>query len=446
MRSCGFKSHLPHPLGQNQCDSVLFVSEGLQVMKQDSMIKDRKKEYCYKRLIPEGECFMKDIKISDAIKYIGVDDADLDLFESQHMLLNGMAYNSYVILDEKTAVMETADIRKTEAWRENLLEVLKGRTPDYLIISHMEPDHSANIEMMMRMFPNLTLVCTVMASNMLKQFFDFELEKDHLIVVKDGDTLCLGEHTLQFITAPMVHWPEVMMEYEQKEKVMFTADAFGKFGTLDTDEEWDSEARRYYFNIVGKFGAQVQMLLNKVEGLTINTICPLHGPILKNNISYYIDKYKVWSSYEAEDEGVLIACASIYGHTREAAEKLKLMLEAKGVVNVKIDDLARGDISAAVADAFRYDKMILAAASYEGSVFPCMENFLNRLAHKGYKKRKVAVLENGSWAPSAGRTMKGILDKMENIRLCSKTVTIKSAMKEKDLADMNEMVDELIGL
>ena len=388
---------------------------------------------------------MKDTKISDAIKYIGVDDKELDLFESQHMLENGMAYNSYVILDDKIAVMETADIRKTEEWKVNLLETLNGRKPDYLIVSHMEPDHSANIEMLLEMFPELTLVCTAMASNMLKQFFDFELSAEHLIVVKDNDTLCLGEHTLEFFTAPMVHWPEVMMEYEQKEKVFFTADAFGKFGTLDTEEEWDCEARRYYFNIVGKFGAQVQMLLNKIEGLPIEAICPLHGPVLKENISYYLDKYRLWSSYEPEDKGVLIACASIYGHTYQAAEKLKQMLEVKGITNVTIADLARGDIAEAVEDAFRYDKMILAAASYEGSVFPCMENFLNRLAHKGYQKRKVAILENGSWAPSAARTMKGILDKMEKITLCGKTVTIKSAMKEKDLAGMNELVDELIS-
>ena len=389
---------------------------------------------------------MKDITISDSIKYIGVDDKDLDLFESQYRLDNGMAYNSYVILDEKIAIMETADIRKTEEWKKNLVDVLAGRTPDYLIISHMEPDHSANIQMLAEMYPDITLVATAQALNLLKQFFTFQLKPEQMMTVKEGDTLSLGSHTLQFLMAPMVHWPEVMMEYEQTEKVIFTADAFGKFGTLDTEEDWDCEARRYYFNIVGKYGAQVQSVLKKMDQLDIDMICPLHGPILKENLEHYIDKYRIWSSYEAEDEGIFIACASIYGHTREAADRMKHMLEALGTKNVVLMDLTREDPAEALENAFRYNKMLLAASSYEGSVFPCMETFLNRLVHKGYKNRKVAILENGSWAPSAARTMKGILEKMKDVEICPKTVTIKSAMKDDNLPDMVELARTFMAM
>ena len=388
---------------------------------------------------------MKDTRISDDIKYIGVDDKELDLFESQYMLENGMAYNSYVILDEKIAVMETADIRKTKEWKANLEAALDGRKADYLIISHMEPDHAANIKLFTEMYPDAVLVGTKAALNMLPQFFDLEGLEDHTLAVKEGDTLNLGKHTLQFVMAPMVHWPEVMMEYEQTEKVMFTADAFGKFGTLDTDEDWACEARRYYFNIVGKFGAQVQALLKKIAKLDIQTICPLHGPILKEDLEYYIGKYNTWSSYEPEDEGILIAYASVYGNTAKAAKKMKAILEAKGAKKVAITDLTREDPAEALEDAFRYDKLVLAAASYEGSVFPCMEVFLNRLVHKGYTKRKIALIENGSWAPSAARTMRGIIEKMKNVTVCEKQVTIKSAMKEKDIPAMEELADELLA-
>ncbi|GAA6491021.1 FprA family A-type flavoprotein [Candidatus Bariatricus faecipullorum] len=388
---------------------------------------------------------MSNVVISDAIKYIGADDKTLDLFESQYAIPNGVSYNSYVILDEKIAVMDTIDARKTEEWKANLEEVLAGRKPDYLIISHLEPDHAANIQLFAEMYPEAKLVASAKAVSMLPQFFEIDRLSERTIAVKEGDTLSLGTHTLQFVMAPMVHWPEVMVEYEQSEKVLFSADGFGKFGALDVDEDWDCEARRYYFNIVGKYGNQVQALLKKAAGLDIQTICPLHGPVLKENLEYYIGKYLTWSSYEAEDDGVLVAYASIHGNTKKAAEKMKEILEEKGAKKVAITDLSRDDMAEAVEDAFRYDKLVLAAASYDAGVFPPMEDFLNRLSHKAYQNRKVALIENGSWAPSAGRVMKGMLEGMKNITLCENSVTIKSTMKEDTVKAMETLAEELLA-
>lgn len=388
---------------------------------------------------------MKDIVISDAVKYIGADDKTLDLFESQYVIPNGVSYNSYVILDEKIAVMDTIDERKTEEWKQNLEKVLSGRTPDYLIISHLEPDHAASIQVFAEKYPEAKLVASAKAISMLPQFFEIADLAERTIAVKEGEELSLGSHTLQFFMAPMVHWPEVMVEYEKTEKILFSADGFGKFGALDTEEDWTCEARRYYFNIVGKYGAQVQALLKKAATLDIQTICPLHGPILKEDLGYYIGKYQVWSSYEAEDDGVLVAYASIHGNTREAAEKMKEILETRGAKKVAITDLSRDDMAEAVEDAFRYDKLILAAASYDGGVFTCMETFLRRLAHKNYQNRKIGMMENGSWAPSAARTMKGIIEGMKNITLCDKVVSIKSTMKKNDVKDMEALADEILG-
>ncbi|XCP86228.1 MBL fold metallo-hydrolase [Roseburia hominis] len=387
---------------------------------------------------------MKDIIISDAVKYIGADDKTLDLFESQYIIPNGVSYNSYVILDEKIAVMDTIDARKTEEWKANLVEALAGRTPDYLIISHLEPDHSANIQMFAEMYPEAKLVASAKAIAMLPQFFGADFT-GRTIAVKEGETLSLGSHTLQFFMAPMVHWPEVMVEYEQTEKILFSADGFGKFGALDAEEDWACEARRYYFNIVGKYGAQVQALLEKVAALDIQTICPLHGPILKENLGYYIEKYQTWSSYQAEDDGVLIAYVSIHGNTAKAAEKMKEILEAKGAKKVAITDLSRDDMAEAIEDAFRYDKLVLAAASYDGGVFFCMDTFLRKLAHKNFQNKKIGMIENGSWAPSAARTMKGIVEGMKNVTLCEKVVTIKSVMKDADVAEMETLADEILG-
>lgn len=387
---------------------------------------------------------MKDIIISDAVKYIGADDKTLDLFESQYIIPNGVSYNSYVILDEKIAVMDTIDARKTEEWKANLVEALAGRTPDYLIISHLEPDHSANIQMFAEMYPEAKLVASAKAIAMLPQFFGADFT-GRTIAVKEGETLSLGSHTLRFFMAPMVHWPEVMVEYEQTEKILFSADGFGKFGALDAEEDWACEARRYYFNIVGKYGAQVQALLKKVAALDIQTICPLHGPILKENLGYYIEKYQTWSSYQAEDDGVLIAYASIHGNTAKAAEKMKEILEAKGAKKVAITDLSRDDMAEAIEDAFRYDKLVLAAASYDGGVFFCMDTFLRKLAHKNFQNKKIGMIENGSWAPSAARTMKGIVEGMKKVTLCEKVVTIKSVMKDADVAEMEALADEILG-
>ena len=388
---------------------------------------------------------MDKVTISDAVKYIGVDDTDLDLFEGQYIIPNGVSYNSYVILDEKTAVMDTVDARKSKEWFENLKAALDGRTVDYLVISHLEPDHASNVKALADAYPNAKLVLSVKAKAMLPQFFDIENLEERAIAVKEGDTLELGAHKLTFVMAPMVHWPEVMVEYESTEKILFSADGFGKFGALSADEDWACEARRYYFNIVGKYGAPVQTLLKKAAGLDIQTICPLHGPILKENLGYYIDKYNTWSSYEPEDEGVLVASASIHGNTRKAAEKMAEILKEKGAAKVAFTDLTRDDMAEAVEDAFRYSKLVLCAASYDGGVFPPMEDFLNRLAHKSYQKRKVAMIENGSWAPTAKRAMTGMLEGMKNLSICENNVTIMSVMKDKDIAAMETLADELLS-
>ena len=386
---------------------------------------------------------MSNVTISDSIKYIGVDDTTLDLFESQYIVPNGVSYNSYVILDEKVAVMDTVDARKTDEWFSNLTNTLNGRTVDYIVISHLEPDHAANIQMLAEKYPQAKLVLSVKAKAMLPQFFDIADLDSRCMAVAEGEELSLGSHTLKFFMAPMVHWPEVMVEYETTEKVLFSADGFGKFGALSADEDWACEARRYYFNIVGKYGAPVQALLKKAATLDIQTICPLHGPILKENLGYYIGKYMTWSSYEPEDEGVLVACASIHGNTKKAAEKMVEILKGKGV-KVAFTDLTRDDMAEAIEDAFRYSKLVIAAASYDGGVFPPMEDFLNRLGHKAYQKRKVGIIENGSWAPVAAKSMKAILDTMKDLTICDTVVSIKSTMKDADVAAMNALDYELL--
>lgn len=388
---------------------------------------------------------MSDTYISDSIKYIGADDTTLDLFENQYIVPNGVSYNSYIIMDEKIAVMDTVDQRKTDEWFDNLNKALDGKTPDYLVVSHLEPDHAANIQNFVEKYPIAKLVLSMKAKAMMPQFFEIDNLDDICITVKEGDTLELGEHKLTFIMAPMVHWPEVMVEYEEKEKILFSADGFGKFGALSADEDWACEARRYYFNIVGKYGAPVQTLLKKAANLDIKTICPLHGPILKENLGYYIDKYNTWSSYQPEDEGVLVAYASIHGNTEKAAKLIAKTLEEKGAPKVAITDLTRDDMAEAIEDAFRYSKLIIAASSYDGGVFPPMEDFLNRLSHKAYQNRTVGLVENGSWAPCAARAMKGFVENMKNITICDNTVTIKSTLKDADMDSVSALVDEILN-
>ena len=385
---------------------------------------------------------MNNVIISDSIKYIGVDDTTLDLFESQYIVPNGVSYNSYLILDEKIAVMDTVDARKTKEWFDNLDKELKERVPDYLIVSHLEPDHSANIQLFTEKYKEAKLVLSAKAKAMLPQFFNIEGLDERCIVVKEGEELDLGNHHLKFIMAPMVHWPEVMVEYETTEKILFSADGFGKFGALSHDEDWACEARRYYFNIVGKYGAPVQTLLKKASTLDIKMICPLHGPILKDNLGYYIDKYQIWSSYQSEDEGVLVASASIHGNTKEVALKVVDLLKEKGV-KVAFTDLTRDDMAEAVEDAFRYSKMILAGATYDGGVFSPMEDFLHRLQHKGYQNKTVGLIENGSWAPLANKVMKDMLTPMKNITICENTVTIKSTYKDENQEAINQLIEEI---
>ena len=385
---------------------------------------------------------MNNITISESIKYIGVDDTTLDLFESQYIVSHGVSYNSYLILDEKIAVMDTVDARKTKEWFDNLDKELKERVPDYLIVSHLEPDHSANIQLFTEKYKEAKLVLSAKAKAMLPQFFNIEGLDERCIVVKEGEELDLGNHHLKFIMAPMVHWPEVMVEYETTEKVLFSADGFGKFGALSHDEDWACEARRYYFNIVGKYGAPVQTLLKKASTLDIKMICPLHGPILKDNLGYYIDKYQIWSSYQSEDEGVLVASASIHGNTKEVALKVVDLLKEKGV-KVAFTDLTRDDMAEAVEDAFRYSKMILAGATYDGGVFSPMEDFLHRLQHKGYQNKTVGLIENGSWAPLANKVMKEMLTPMKNVTICENTVTIKSTYKDENQEAINQLVEEI---
>lgn len=386
---------------------------------------------------------MKKITISETVKYIGVDDKDLDLFESQYQIPNGVSYNSYLIIDQKTAVMDTVDKRGCDKWLENLERTLQGRTPDYLVISHMEPDHAGSFAAFAQKYPQAKWVGNARTFSMLLQFFDVDLT-DKTVVVAEGDTISLGSHTLQFFMAPMVHWPEVMVTYEQSEKILFSADGFGKFGALDIEDDWVDEARRYYFNIVGKYGAPVQALLKKASALDIQTICPLHGPVLMEDLGYYIGKYQTWSSYEPEDAGIFIAYASIHGNTAKAAKKLADILEEKGAPRVVIMDLAREDQSRAVEHAFRYDRMVLAAASYDAGVFPPMEEFLCHLRAKNYSKRTVALVENGSWAPSAGKVMKEELETMKDLSLVGEMVTIKSAIKEETIKELEALADVLL--
>ena len=387
---------------------------------------------------------MKNTTITDSIIYIGADDKDIRLFESQYIVPNGMAYNSYLIKDEKNVVLDTIDRKVTTTWLENLENELKGEKVDYLIVSHLEPDHAYNIGLLAKKYPDMKIVGNAMTFTMLPNFFDIDLT-NRKVLVKEGDTLNVGSHTLQFFMAPMVHWPEVMVTYEKVEKVLFTADGFGKFGTLDTEEDWDCEARRYYFGIVGKYGAQVQALLKKVANLDIQIICPLHGPVLKENLQHYIQKYHTWSSYQPEEDGVLIACASIYGNTLEAAKKLKEMLEAKGANKVVLTDLVREDMAEAIEDAFRYDKIVLAASSYNAGVFVPMEQFLHKLKERNYQNRKIGMIENGSWAPSAGKSMKNILQEMKDITIVEPTVTIKSTMKQETREQMEKLADSMLG-
>ena len=384
------------------------------------------------------------MKISNSVVYIGVNDKTIDLFESQYKVPNGVSYNSYVILDEKVAVMDTVDKRVTEQWLENLSQALNGRGVDYLVVSHLEPDHASNIQKLAELYPNMKIVGNAKIFSMLPQFFTMDFS-DRSVVVKEGDTLSLGSHTLQFFMAPMVHWPEVMVEYEQSEKILFSADGFGKFGALDVEEDWTDEARRYFINIVGKYGTQVQNLLKKAATLDIQTICPLHGPVLKENLGYYIDKYLTWSSYEPEEEGVVIAYASIHGNTAKAAEKMAEILKEKGAKAVRSFDLARDDMAEAVSEAFRYDKLILMSPTYDGALFPCMEDFLYHLKVKTYKKRTVGIVENGSWAPMAGKLMKAYLETLKDIQICEPVVSIKSVMKEADEKNLETLAEALLG-
>ena len=389
---------------------------------------------------------MKDVKISNAIKYIGVDDKDIDLFESQYVVPNGMAYNSYLILDEKTVIMDTVDKRKSKEWLDNIDKNLNNIIPDYLVISHLEPDHSANILKLVEKFPNIKLIGNSKTFALLPQFFDIPNLEERKIVVEEGQEINLGKHILQFFMAPMVHWPEVMVTYEKTEKVLFAADAFGKFGTLDTDEEWDCEARRYYFNIVGKYGAQVQALLKKLSTIEVKIICSLHGPILKENLEHYIKQYELWSSYKPETDGVFVAYASIHGNTANAVEILKKILEKNGAKKVSIADLSREDMAECVEDAFKYNRVILAASSYNAGVFPPMEQFLNILKGKNYQNRVVGIIENGTWAPSAAKTMKSILEQMKDLTICEPIVTIKTTLNDASQKDLEKLAKNILKL
>lgn len=383
--------------------------------------------------------------VTEKIKYIGVDDTDLDLFESQYIIPNGISYNSYLIMDEKVAIMDTVDLRKSEDWWNNLTTALEGRTPDYLIVQHMEPDHAGNIAASLQKYPQLKVVASARAIQMLPQFFEGTDFEGRTHAVKEGDTLSLGTHTLQFFMAPMVHWPEVMVTYDQTDKIVFSADGFGKFGALSHEEDWACEARRYYFNICGKYGVQVQALLKKLATLDVACICPLHGPILKEDLGYYIGLYDTWSKYEVETDGIFIAYASIHGGTAEAAKKMADILRAKGAPKVSIADLSRDDMAEAVEDAFRMGKLIVAAASYDADVFPPMHDFLHHLKIKAYQKRRVGIIENGSWAPCAAKVMIGMLEQMKDIETVQPIVTIRSRMKQTDLPAMEALADAILA-
>lgn len=386
------------------------------------------------------------MKISDTIRYIGTDDLDIDLFESQYVVPEGMSYNSYVILDEKVAVMDTVDARKGTEWKTNLAAALNGRQPDYLVVHHMEPDHASLIAQTVEAYPGLKVVLSAAAAKMLPNFFEGTDFEGRILTVKEGDTLCLGQHVLQFIAAPMVHWPEVLMSYEQTEKVLFAADGFGKFGALCNEtDDWACEARRYYFNICGKYGAQVQAVLKKAATLDIRTICPLHGPVLSGDLTPYLSLYDTWSRYEPESEGVLVAYASIHGGTAAAAQKFADMLRARGAEKVVVSDLSRSDMAEVIEDAFRYPRMVLAASSYDGGVFPVMHDFLHHLQIKNFQKRRIGIIENGSWAPCAARAMRSILDQMKDITLAEPIMTLRSRMKQTDIPAMEALADAILA-
>ena len=382
------------------------------------------------------------MEITSDIKYIGVNDHDIDLFEGQYVVKNGMAYNSYVILDEKIAVMDTVDADFGSDWMQNLKAVIGDRTPDYLIVQHMEPDHSANIDAFAKAYPDAVIVSSAPAFNMMRQFFGTDYA-DKQQIIKEGDTLSLGAHTLQFVAAPMVHWPEVMLTYDIKDKVLFSADGFGKFGALDADEEWAGEARRYYFGIVGKYGMQVQNLLKKASALDIQIICPLHGPVLKENIGYYVNLYQIWSSYAVESEGVMIAYTSVYGHTKAAVELLADRLTRNGCPKVTVADLAREDMPKCVADAFSYGKLVLATTTYNTEMFPLMREFINDLAERNYQNRTVALIENGTWAPMAAKAMKAKLETCKNIAFTENNVQIRSALNKESTSQLEALAEEL---
>ena len=382
------------------------------------------------------------MKITDSIKYVGVNDHQVDLFEGQYKVPNGMSYNSYVILDEKVAVMDTVDAHFTDEWLGNLARVLDGRKPDYLVVQHMEPDHAANVANFMKAYPETTVVANAKTFVMIKNFFELDLEGRKL-VVENGSSLSLGSHTLTFVFAPMVHWPEVMVTYESSEKVLFSADGFGKFGALDVEEDWDDESRRYFIGIVGKYGAQVQARLKKAAALDISIICPLHGPVLTENLGHYIGLYDTWSSYRPEEEGVVIAYTSVYGHTKKAVELLAEKLKANGAPKVVVYDLARDDMSAAVADAFRYSRLVLATITYNGSIYPFMNDFVTRLVEHNFQNRTVGLIENGSWAPTAARVIKKMMEGSKNIKWTDTTVTIMSAVKQENVEQIEAMAKEL---
>ena len=382
------------------------------------------------------------MKITDSIKYVGVNDHQVDLFEGQYKVPNGMSYNSYVILDEKVAVMDTVDAHFTDEWLGNLARVLDGRKPDYLVVQHMEPDHAANVANFMKAYPETTVVANAKTFVMIENFFELDLEGRKL-VVENGSSLSLGSHTLTFVFAPMVHWPEVMVTYESSEKVLFSADGFGKFGALDVEEDWDDESRRYFIGIVGKYGAQVQALLKKAAALDISIICPLHGPVLTENLGHYIGLYDTWSSYRPEEEGVVIAYTSVYGHTKKAVELLAEKLKANGAPKVVVYDLARDDMSAAVADAFRYSRLVLATITYNGSIYPFMNDFVTRLVEHNFQNRTVGLIENGSWAPTAARVIKKMMEGSKNIKWTDTTVTIMSAVKQENVEQIEAMAKEL---
>lgn len=383
--------------------------------------------------------------IAPGVVYIGADDKELDLFEGQYRIPEGISYNSYVIFDEKIAVLDTIDARKTNEWLENLEEALNGKIPDYLVVHHMEPDHSANVKLMIEKYPNLKVVCSKKAVAMINRFFGVELPDERIVVVNDGSELELGEHTLKFFTAPMVHWPEVVMSYEKKEQILFSADAFGKFGALSYDdpEGWACEARRYYFNIVGKYGMQVQALLKKFAGLQIKAICPLHGPVLNENLEYYINTYDTWSSYKPEDEGIFIAYCSLHGNTEEAALKLASILKSDYNVKVSTADLRRDDMAEAIEDAFRYDRLVLAAPTYDAGVMPIMEDFMNHLKIKNFQNRKVAFIENGTWAPAAGKKMMEFMSALKNIQIVDHIVTVESTVKQDTVEELKKLASLL---